>query len=93
MDNSNQQLFSNTCTIQTSRLHKAFLYIKIHVAFLRPTHIPLINISAGFSNAFQALADDRHHMLLCVWEQDVALRQLPYSPLIQILQFLGNTQQ
>lgn len=52
---------------------------------LRATHILLINISASFSNAFQALANDRHHMLLCVWEQDVALRQLLYSPLIQIL--------
>lgn len=61
-------------------------------SILRPTHIPLINISAGFSNAFQALANDRHHMLLRVWEQDVSLRQLPYSPLIQILQFLVNTQ-
>lgn len=59
--------------------------------FSRSTHILLINISSGFSNAFQALANDGHHMLLCVWEQDVALCQLLYSPLIQILQFLVNT--
>lgn len=68
------------------------LHIKTHLAFLGPTHIPLINISPGFSNAFQALANDRHHMLLRVREQDVGLRQLPYSPLIQILQFLVETQ-
>lgn len=62
---------------------------KVHIlsplVFFGQTHIPLINISSSFSNAFQALANDRHHMLLCVWEQDVALSQLPNSPLIQIL--------
>lgn len=85
---SNQVLFSNACTVKTTGHH-----IKIHIVFLWPTHISLINISASFSNAFQALANDRHHMLLCVWEQDVALRQLPYSFLIQVLQFLVNTKQ
>lgn len=37
------------------------------------THILLINIGAGFSNALQAFAYDGHHVLLCVREQDVAL--------------------
>ncbi|TNN26267.1 hypothetical protein EYF80_063596 [Liparis tanakae] len=48
---------------------------------------------SGTLEARLALADDGHHVLLCVGEQDVALRQLPYSPLVQILQFLvRNTQ-
>lgn len=34
----------------------------------RPTHISLINIGAGFCNAFQALANDGHHILLCFWK-------------------------
>lgn len=49
------------------------------------THVLLINISASFGDALQALADDGHHMPLYVWEQNVALGQLSYSPLIQIL--------
>lgn len=57
------------------------------------THIPLVHISAGFGDALQALADDGHHMLLRVGEQNVALPQLPHPPLVQILQFLKNTQQ
>lgn len=56
------------------------------------THIPLVNISAGFCDALQALADDGHHMLLRVGEQAVALAQLPAPPLVQILQFLKDTQ-
>lgn len=55
------------------------------------THIPLVNISAGFCDALQALADDRHHMLLRVGEQAVALAQFPAPPLVQILQFLKGT--
>lgn len=78
MYKNDQQLLS----IQTSQSHEAFL---------KPTYIPLINISPSFRDAFQALINDRHHVFLRVGEQHVALRQLPYSSLIQILHFLVNT--
>ena len=70
-------------------LHEALMYIKM-ICFSKATHILFINISASFSNAFQALANDGHHMLLRVREQAVALSQLLYSPLVQVLQFLGE---
>ena len=52
--------------------HKVFHCRYVHL-FKTPTHVPLVNITACFMDALQALVNDGHHMLLRVREQDVAV--------------------